>query len=71
MGEKHEKNTDKSCNINSNCNNVNKYRSLTSLDLSDFDTSSVERMNVMFYGCNSLTELDLSKFKMKGLYSLI
>ena len=42
MGEKHEKNTDKSCNINSNCNNVNKYRSLTSLDLSDFDTSSVE-----------------------------
>ena len=34
--------------------------SLTSLDLSNFNTSNVTRMNSMFYGCSSLTSLDLS-----------
>ena len=35
---------------------------LTSLDLSDFDTSQVTRMDYMFYGMSSLTTLDLSNF---------
>lgn len=37
-------------------------RSLTSLDLSSFDTSHVTNMNSMFYSCRSLTSLDLSNF---------
>lgn len=32
------------------------------LDVSTFDTSSVEQMDYMFYGCNGLTELDLRNF---------
>ena len=36
--------------------------SLTSLDLSNFNTSNVIDMNNMFYGCSSLTSLDLSNF---------
>ena len=35
---------------------------LTSLDLSNFDTSNVTSMEGMFYNCSSLTELDLSNF---------
>ena len=37
---------------------------LTSVDLSNFNTSKVfgENMNSMFYGCKSLTSLDLSSF---------
>ena len=36
--------------------------SLTSLDVSKFDTSQVTDMNYMFGGCSSLTNLDVSKF---------
>ena len=36
--------------------------SLESLDLSNFDTSSVTNMAFMFYRCSSLKSLDLSKF---------
>ena len=36
--------------------------SLTSLDLSNFNTSKVEGMNSMFLNCSSLTSLDLSSF---------
>ena len=36
--------------------------SLTSLDLSSFDTSRVENMSLMFSGCSSLSNLDLSGF---------
>ena len=36
--------------------------SLTSLDLSSFDTSSVTDMSAMFSGCSSLASLDLSSF---------
>ena len=35
---------------------------LTSLDLSNFDTSNVTNMNNMFFGCSNLTSLDLSNF---------
>lgn len=34
---------------------------ITSLDLSDFDTSDVEDMHGMFHKCESLKQLDLSK----------
>ena len=36
--------------------------SLTSLDVSKFDTSSVTNMNGMFDSCKRLTSLDLSSF---------
>jgi len=36
--------------------------SLTSLDLSNFDTGNVTNMKYMFLGCKSLTSLDLSNF---------
>ena len=36
--------------------------SLTSLDVSKFDTSNVRNMSTMFQSCNSLTSLDLSSF---------
>ena len=35
---------------------------LTSLDLSDWNTSNVENMRSMFDGCTNLTSLDLSSF---------
>jgi len=35
---------------------------LTTLDVSNFDTSSVYKMEHMFSGCSSLTILDLSNF---------
>ena len=36
--------------------------SLTSLDVSHFDTGNVMYMGHMFYGCSSLTSLDVSQF---------
>jgi len=36
--------------------------SLTTLDLSNFDTSEVTNMQSMFSHCSSLTNLDLSNF---------
>ena len=36
--------------------------SLTSLDVSNFDTSNVTKMGSMFSGCSSLTALDVSNF---------
>ena len=46
-----------------NCSNMfYQCRSLTSLDLSSFDTSKVTGMSYMFYDCSSLTSLDLSSF---------
>ena len=36
--------------------------SLTSLDVSNFNTDNVTRMDYMFYGCKSLTSLDVSNF---------
>ena len=48
---------------------------LTSLDLSNLDTSAVTDMGGMFYGCQALTSLDLSNFdtsnvtNMGGMFS--
>ncbi len=49
--------------------------SLTSLDLSNFNTNNVEDMKYMFYNCSSLTSLNLSNFNtnnvtnMEGMFS--
>ena len=49
--------------------------SITSLDLSNFDTQNVTNMKYMFSGCISLSSLDLSNFNTQNvitwnLYSL-
>ena len=44
--------------------------SLTSLDLSNFDTSKVTDMNSMFYYCSSLTSLDLSNFDTNNVTNM-
>ena len=49
-------------------------RSLTSLDLNNFDTSQVTSMAGMFSECSSLTILDLSNFdtsKVTGHYAMM
>lgn len=38
--------------------------SLTSLDVSNFNTSNVTAMSSMFYDCSSLTGLDVSNFSV-------
>ena len=45
-------------------------QSLTSLDLSNFWTSSSMTMEEMFYECSSLTSLDLSNFATNFLYNV-
>ncbi len=45
--------------------------SLTSLDLSNFNTSNVTNMNGMFGSCTSLTSLDLSNFDTSKVTSMI
>ena len=42
-------------------------QSLTSLDLSSFDTKNVTNMYCMFYNCQSLASLDLSSFDMRNV----
>ncbi len=44
--------------------------SLTSLDLSNFDTSNVARMDFMFVDCTSLTSLDLSNFDTSNVTNM-
>ena len=44
--------------------------SLTSLDLSSFDTSKVTNMNSMFSGCSLLTSLDLRSFNTSNVMSM-
>ena len=44
--------------------------SLTSLDLSNFDTSNVKYMASMFEGCKSLTTLDLSNFNTSNVKNM-
>ena len=42
--------------------------SLTSLDLSNIDTSNVLSMREMFWGCSNLTSLDLSNFNTSNVF---
>jgi len=44
--------------------------SLTSLDVSGFDTSSVTNMSYMFYNCSSLTSLDVSGFDTSSVTAM-
>ena len=44
---------------------------LTTLDLSNFDTSNVTNMGSMFQGCTSLTSLDLSNFNTSNVTSMV
>ena len=48
----------------SNCN------SLTSIDLSVFDTSQVSEMQYLFNNCNSLLYLNISNFITSEVYSM-
>ena len=54
----------------------NNMLSLTTLDLSSFDTSNVTDMRYMFFSMSNLTTLDLSNFNtsqvtnMNGMFSL-
>jgi surface protein len=43
--------------------------SLTSLDLSSFDTSKVTNMGNMFYSCKNLKYLDIRNFTFSGVSS--
>ena len=61
---------------NSNCTSMfAKKRNLASIELNNFNTSKVAKMNSMFYNCSSLTTLDVSNFdtsnvtKMNGMFS--
>ena len=44
--------------------------SLTSLDLSNFNTGNVTNMNVMFRNCSKLTSLDLSNFNTEKVTNM-
>lgn len=44
--------------------------SLTSLNLSSFDTSNVTSMGAMFYSCSSLTNLDLSNLDTSNVTNM-
>ena len=57
-------------NITSANRMFNGCNSLTSLDVSRFDTSNVTSMGEMFFGCNSLTSLDLSNFDTSNVKNM-
>ena len=65
------------CQATVTCKNVDNMnymfghcRNLTSLDLSNFDTSKVTNMWGMFCGCRSLTTLDLSGFDTSNVLDM-
>lgn len=43
---------------------------LTSLDLSNFDTSKVTNMGFMFYSCQNITSIDLSNFDTSNVVNM-
>ena len=46
-------------------------KSITSLNLSDFDTSNVTDMQYMFYNCTNLTTLDVSNWNTSNVTSML
>ena len=46
------------------------FTNVTSMNLTNFDTSNVENMNSMFAGCTSLTTLDLSNFNTSNVTNM-
>ena len=47
-----------------------KCSSLTSLNLSNFNTNNVNNMSYMFCDCSSLTYLNLSDFNTNNVYNM-
>ena len=45
-------------------------KNLSSIDLSNFDTSKVTNMNSMFNGCTRLTSLNLSSFNTSNVFTM-
>ena len=45
-------------------------KSLKYLNISNFNTSNITKMNRMFYGCSSLKELVLSNFKTEKVINI-
>ena len=45
--------------------------SLSSLDLSNFNTQNVTDMGYMFAGCNSLSSLNLSNFNTQNIINML
>ncbi|MDD3392371.1 MAG: BspA family leucine-rich repeat surface protein [Bacilli bacterium] len=43
---------------------------LSSIDLSNFDTSNVTNMSYLFYGCSSLTSLDVTNFDTSNVTNM-
>nr|WP_278245050.1 BspA family leucine-rich repeat surface protein [Ruminococcus flavefaciens] len=43
---------------------------LTSLDISNFDTSRISNMDSMFFNCRSLTSLDISSFDTSSVFNM-
>ncbi|MGN0499179.1 MAG: BspA family leucine-rich repeat surface protein [Acutalibacteraceae bacterium] len=52
------------------CSGMFRNSKLTSLDLSNFDTSNVTNMSEMFSGCSKLTSLDLSNFDTSNVVDM-
>jgi surface protein len=48
----------------------NNYNSLTSIDLSGWDTNNVTNMSYMFNNCNSLTSIDLSSWNTNNVTNM-
>ena len=46
------------------------FKSLTHLDLSNFDTHNVTEMSEMFFECTSLTELNLTSFNTSNVINM-
>ena len=59
-------------NVNStDCSSAFRHcRNVTSINLSNFNTSGATRMDSMFNGCSSLTSLDLSGFNTSAVYDM-
>ena len=45
-------------------------KSLTNIDLSNFDTQNIINMDHMFYGCESLTNINLSNFNTQNVTNM-
>ena len=59
------------CNLSSCYKMFNNCYGLTSVDLSNFNTSKVTNMNYMFSSCSGLTSLDLSSFDTSKVTNMI
>ena len=56
--------------ITSTINMFHYCKNLTSIDLSNFDTSSVINMSYMFFNCTSLKSIDLSDFDTSSVINM-